>query len=476
MRQIFSLFLGLILFLPVTQANLAIVQFTADTRMVDYLASENGAATVNLSWNVVGMTPGERLQLHAQMTGEWVLIGDNLNSVWNGDVPIPHPRDFGWPAVRLSVVNARNEILLSSYIQFGYHWPEYDDVPRIGSFIVDTSEISTEQLQNESLRIPVHWKIIARQPHFNPVFEQILPDGEVVSVELPRDQIWLPSIGDGVIAPIQTGESLIKLQMRLIDVFYTERTFSMAYVEIAVTDSPVINTASIQGAIESVSDMTSGDFGEETYQFSVDRLQVQQGGALILTWDIPFASRVWIEQHNGDQSYCDHIFHEADRVYGPLDRANSMQVVLPAEYTTSAWFEVFIDSYIPFSCSDSRWYSRDIPRIDAQILRNPRVEYFTADTSRQGAGSYAAAPGSGITLRWSVHNTDEIYMTVAEESELRGPLPATGSMGICPRSGGNSYTLYAGGGPGVDLYIWVSPSTHYRANVGEGDSCWREGG
>jgi hypothetical protein len=481
MRHAFAFLLGLITFLPFAQDNtaLAILQFTANTRMVDYVASESGAARVNLSWKVAGKTPDVRLQLHARVMSDWTLIGDNLNPVWNKAVAIPHPRDFGWPAVRLSVVDANSEILLASYIQFGYHWPENDNVPRIESFTVDASEINAGELRNGSAQIPVHWSITARQPHFNPIFEQILPDGRAISVKLPRDQTWLPSIADGVIAPIQTGESIIKLQMRLIDVFYRERTFSTAYVEIPVTDSSTINRTPTQGVIESVADMTSGGFGNETYQFEVDALQIQQGGTLTVTWNTPFASRIWIEQHNGDKLSCDNLYHEPDVVHGPLDRANSMLITLSTEYTSSIWFEVFIDSYIPFTCSDSRWISADIPRIDVQILHNPHVEYFTADTGRQSASSYAAEPGSWVTLRWSVHDTDEIYITEPGESEMHGPLPAIGTIEVCPRGSG-SYTLYAGGKPGevpgVDLFIWVSPSTHYPANMGQGNLCWEQEG
>jgi len=479
MRHIFSLFLGLFVFLPPLQATSALVirQFSADTRMVDYVASESGLATVNLTWDVTGMNSDQRLQLHAWLQGDWTLIADDLIANWSGAIPIPHPRDFGWPAVRLSVVNANGDIALTSYIQLGYQWADFDEVPRIESFTVDASEVNVDQLKNGNVQIPVHWSVVDRQSHINPVFEQILPNGRVVSIELPRDHTWIPSRGDGVVVPVWTGEPIIKLQMRLIDVFYTLRTFSTAVVEIPVTVALTTNAAPIQGVIESVADMTSGDFGDETYQFEADVLQVQQGGTLTLTWNAPFATRIWIEQFGGDKPLCNEIYQQPDVVHGPLDRANSMQIALPAEYTRSISFEIFIDSYIPFSCSDSRWYSRDIPRIDVQILQNSYVETFTADTGRQGAGSYAAVPGSAVTLQWSVHDTDEVYITDQRTAEIVGPLPAVGTVEVCPRSGSNTYTLYAGGKPGelpgVDLYIWVSPSTHYPANMGEGDSCWK---
>jgi hypothetical protein len=87
-------------------------------------------------------------------------------------------------------------------------------------------------------------------------------------------------------------------------------------------------------------------------------------------------------------------------------------------------------------------------------------------------------PGSAVTLRWSVGGTSEVYMTGSDDFDVRGPLPATGTMDVCPRSGGSTYTLYAGGHPGevtgVDLYIWVPPSTHYPANMGQGNPCWSQ--
>ncbi len=40
-------------------------------------------------------------------------------------------------------------------------------------------------------QVQVTWTIINRTPSSNLVFEQIFSDGSAVSVELPRDNLWI---------------------------------------------------------------------------------------------------------------------------------------------------------------------------------------------------------------------------------------------------------------------------------------------
>src|SRR5690606_5442300 len=81
-------------------------------------------------------------------------------------------------------------------------------------------------------RVTVDWNITNRPPTANPVFEQLLPGGEAVNVELPREFLWVPSSGSGPVAPVapETGNT-IDLRMRVVDMVngtvYAEDTVSI---------------------------------------------------------------------------------------------------------------------------------------------------------------------------------------------------------------------------------------------------------
>lgn len=147
-----------------------------------------------------------------------------------------------------------------------------------GSFITSfsTTAASVEQaaLQNRTARIPVAWNVTNRPQNTNLVFEQILADGRVVNVELPRTVPIVPSSGLGVTAPIPPGGSTtsIRLQLRLINL----STF-------ATLDSKEI-TIPIAGA----------QTGEppKIVSFSADPNPAPRGSTVTLTWETQNATRV----------------------------------------------------------------------------------------------------------------------------------------------------------------------------------------
>src|SRR5690606_38724782 len=95
------------------------------------------------------------------------------------------------------------------------------------------------QLQARTARIPVSWEAVSRLPTSNLVFEQVLADGSVVNVELPRENPWVASAGDGVAAPMPPGGSAdrITLRVRLIDLL-TGRVYDQRDLRIAIGNLP----------------------------------------------------------------------------------------------------------------------------------------------------------------------------------------------------------------------------------------------
>lgn len=74
--------------------------------------------------------------------------------------------------------------------------------PDITSFTTTAQYVSKKALENRTARIPVSWTTQNRPLLANLVFEQVLPDGSTVNVELPRLFPWVNSNGDGIAAPI----------------------------------------------------------------------------------------------------------------------------------------------------------------------------------------------------------------------------------------------------------------------------------
>ena len=85
-------------------------------------------------------------------------------------------------------------------------------------------------------RVPVSWSVSNRPQNSNLVFEQILSDGRLVNVELPRQNPIVPSSGSGVVAPLLPGGNATQIQLvlRLIDLGtgseYARRTITVPIV------------------------------------------------------------------------------------------------------------------------------------------------------------------------------------------------------------------------------------------------------
>lgn len=74
-------------------------------------------------------------------------------------------------------------------------------VPVITTFSTTANSADESELLQRSARIPVTWSVTNRPDNATLVFEQLMPDGSAVNVELPRDNPWVPSSGNGVVAP-----------------------------------------------------------------------------------------------------------------------------------------------------------------------------------------------------------------------------------------------------------------------------------
>lgn len=478
----------------------AILYFTADTTGLTYTEVEAGTAAANFSWNVTGLTDEYYLQMHAWVNAQWGLVGEKFEPKKSDRIVIAHPQDFGLPTYRLSVLNAQGVVVAASFLQLRYTVPDPDEAPRITAFTADLTEINANQLANDKVFVPVHWEVAGRWPEVNPVFEQVLPDGEVVSIELPRRTLWIPASGKGLVAPQTTGGQPVILQLRLEDV-YTGQTLATQQLSIPVKTNAVVSDFAPESSsaghaypnMDNHFDLTASaaptgsavyDTNTPGFYFTTDHTQMVPGGELTLAWNAPNASLVWIELHDAGKSGCNKIYHDPEVVYGPYSASSSLTVPIPAVYQQGVWFNLYVDRYAPMGCigahpeNPTMPVSRltiSVPEPTMTLQTSQSLPAFSADTAQLQTGSYESVPGEWVTLHWATEG-GEVYITAPGDFELQGPLPATGELQVCPTSGGTTYTLYAGGQPGAvagtDLFIYVSPSLQYPAYQADAQTCW----
>src|SRR5690606_28992583 len=109
-------------------------------------------------------------------------------------------------------------------------------VPALTVFNVRYSApINRAELNNGTVRLPVSWTAINRPNWTNLIFEQVLPDGTVHNVELPRPFSWVNSSDNGMVAPISVGNDAdqIVLRVRLAD-NALNRTYDQIYAYVPI--------------------------------------------------------------------------------------------------------------------------------------------------------------------------------------------------------------------------------------------------
>jgi hypothetical protein len=127
--------------------------------------------------------------------------------------------------------------------------------PQITSFTSTATKVDSTALNNRTARIPVSWTTDSRPNSANLVFEQVLPDGRVVNVELPRDNPWVASNGNGVAAPFPPGGNAtsIQLRVRLIDVVkitvYDEKTLTIPIGVVTAPTPTIVSFATSATAV-----------------------------------------------------------------------------------------------------------------------------------------------------------------------------------------------------------------------------------
>lgn len=194
----------------------AILSFTSDARTITVEAIESGAAQIALSWQTVGLTDDFSLRLFALVVSDWAPLTDqNLPPVGSARLVVQPSLDFAPPTYRLAIFDRQGRLISQQIVTLPYDTTSPLPTPQIVSFEATVGGVDFVDLGQNRARIPVIWRVRGRVPTSNLVFEQLLPDGRAVSVELPRLNRWIPSSGEGVVAPILPDNEALNIQLRL---------------------------------------------------------------------------------------------------------------------------------------------------------------------------------------------------------------------------------------------------------------------
>lgn len=514
LKRVLVLLAGLLMMVQGAAAQITlptIITFTSSQNGITVNAAEAGQTEFTLSWHVVSMSEGQQLVLQRRVLGDWVTLTaetEILAASGTRSQPLLHPLDFGPPTYRLLLLDGQGQVIDERVLTIAYEIPATS--PEITLFASSTPAVSEQSLSDGSARVNVSWQVNNRPPTANLMFEQLLEDGQAVPVELPRDNLWVGSQGDGVVAPVPPqNSSVIQLRLRVVDLV-DGQVYAEALTEVAVGDEgaiaavptvasgsptppPVPTTDSAEAEETPLPTPTPrncvlspldvpltgapGD-GCDTFRhprtgavtqvvsFSANTTTASPGRAVTLTWDITGAQFALLEVYDPNQLEAGAFPEPAQAFYDGLPPAGSQTITIPASMTNGARFVVWAANLSTEARSPSFLYDRLAYRI---LDASPSGAFNStqAQITAFVALPQTAAPGGEVTLSWNLSGADTalIEMVDLDSNTMAGvfeDLPTIGSANvIIPESftRGARFVLWAANRNGDGTFMRLTQST-----------------
>ncbi|HES58351.1 MAG TPA: hypothetical protein ENO21_02865 [Firmicutes bacterium] len=259
---------------------------------------------------------------------------ERLPAAGDFDMVVEHPNNFGPPMVRLAVFDSSGVILDQRVVVINYDIAVDASEPRIVTFETESDVLDEAALANGSARLNVTWDVANRLPDSNLVFEQVLEGGRIVSAELPRPNVWVPSQGEGQLAPVLPGAGMpVRLQMRVVDMVDGATLAEVALPPIPVEESvaPVVVEEPTGQEDSAPVDVTQP--APVIVMFTAAPEIVGRGDTVTVTWDVRNAQDigVWLLEPGGPLSQA-----------APDPAAGSWTITLPEFYVDSATFMLYV--------------------------------------------------------------------------------------------------------------------------------------
>ncbi|MBN1679815.1 MAG: hypothetical protein JW966_05955 [Anaerolineae bacterium] len=278
-----------------------IIMFTSSLENVTVADAEAGTLTTTLTWHTVGVTDAHTLTLHSYQRNTWVALFDEnsvpLESKGARVVTVQHPMNFGPPTYLLSIVDAQSRVVDQRTLSIPY--VESDALPVLETLTADVESISGEMLNAGNARVNLTWKVSDRLPTSNLVFEQIIT-GEsgaesAVSVELPRDTLWVASSATGPVVPVAVeGAQTVDLRAQIIDLV-SGQIYDQQILSLNIGGAEVVQPDTAESTAVPPT-KTPETVPDEIDLFTAEPNTVNPGAAVTLTWALRGTGSVTIEQ------------------------------------------------------------------------------------------------------------------------------------------------------------------------------------
>ncbi len=310
-----------------------IISFGCDLTSITVADAEAGQTTATLSWVTVGLTDPYRLVVYAYQVDQWqwLLPADTTPLSASGEVEITvtHPGNFGLPTYALMILNGQT-VVGQQIVTIPYDTGEPTQ-PEIVSLSSTVQDVAAYAVANGTAQVPVSWEVTDRAPYSNLVFEQVLEGGRTVSVELPRTNLWVPSQGSGVVAPIMPAVGQpIRLRLRIVNMLDDSTLAEQDLAPITVSGSLVPPSPT---PVSVPPTAVPGTSAARVIYFTAAPEVVARGGTLTLSWQVTGASQVAVYRTEPGGPLA-----EQSPVSSPT---GSWTLTLPTSYTTVASFLLF---------------------------------------------------------------------------------------------------------------------------------------
>lgn len=307
-----------------------IITFDADLPAITLADAEAGQTTAAFSWVTVGVGEGLLLDLQTYRLNAWESLvpveEQPLAPAGTLTLPVLHPFTFGPPTYRLLIYDSGGVVLNERVLTIPYDTNAVTEAPAIVAFTTTATAVTEADLTNGTARVQVSWEVANRTPTSNLVFQQVLPDARLESVELPRPNLWVGSTGEGPVAPVFAPDvAELQLRLQLVDL-----------VDGTVLDQRVL-TVPIQASVSAVPPTdtpaaeTGGAAGGPTIiTLTVSPNPVERGGTVTVAWEVRDAARVNVYRSNPANEFADFLTDQPS--------AGAWTLTLPEYHVDSAQF------------------------------------------------------------------------------------------------------------------------------------------
>ncbi len=242
----------------------------------------------SFSWQTVNLSSDYQLVLETYQVDAWTKItGDTPlpANTTDYEMPLYHPLNFGPMMYRLSIQDANGTIYDQRFVEINF--APSDDTPEITQFYVDTTDIVNPLVFNAI----VYWEIANRRSYTNLEFDQILPNGSVKSIELPRTNLWVASFGHGTIQPEYVMGDIV-IRLRVVDMLtgtvYTHQELTIAPPEVPNT----LPTSSVSVATSTPRPTTVSANAPNLVYLTINPDPVNRLEPFVVSWRVERATNV----------------------------------------------------------------------------------------------------------------------------------------------------------------------------------------